>query len=123
MRGLLQLIREHPAAVEADLSRYHQASLADLAEGRLSLWQVWARVRYLPVESATAQAQGHGDGWDMTSYLVADVYQILTEKPHPADPRIERARRARLADKQRRVDDIAEFDRERLAATGTRATA
>ena len=108
--------------MEADLSQYHQASLADLDEGRLTLWQVWARLRYLPLESATAQAQGHGDGagWSLLTYVAADIYHVVAGQPHPADPRTERVRQKRLADTQARVDDIAAFDRERLAA-GTKA--
>lgn len=121
MRGLLQLIRDHPAAVEADLSRYSHASLRDLRERRLTHWEVWARLQYLPPECATAQAQGHGDGWDLTSYIAADIYRLLAEKPHPADPRIERETAQRRERTAQKIDEIAEFDRERLAATGTKA--
>lgn len=117
MRGLLQLIRDHPAAVEADLARYSHGSLRDLHEGRLTLWEVWARLQYLPPECATAQAQGHGDGWGLVACVAADIYHAITGQPYPHDPRTERARKKRLADTQQRVDEMAEFDRERLAAT------
>lgn len=121
MRGLLQLIRDHPAAVEADLARYSHGSLRDLRERRLTHWEVWARLRYLPLESATAQAQGHGDGWDLMSYIAADIYRLLAEAPHPADPRTarkaeaDRAQAARTKARQDRLnqDKTSVFRRKR----------
>lgn len=121
MISLLRLIRDHPGAVEADLSRYHGCSLVDFERGRLTLWQVWVRLQHLPLESATARAQGYGDGWEIQTYLVADIYAALAGKPHPADPRTARAERERLKEKRRRVDELAEFERERrerLSASG-----
>lgn len=118
MRGLLRLIRDHPGAVEADLSRYYGCSLVDLERGHLSLWQVWARLQHLPLQSATAVAMGHGDGWDIQTYLIADIYAALGGKPHPADPRTARAERKRLEKKRQRVDELAEFERERRRRRG-----
>jgi hypothetical protein len=109
MTGLLRLIRDHPAAVEADLARYSHGSLRDLREGRLTHWEVWARLQYLPLESATGQATGQGDGWSLLTYVAADIYRLLADAPHPADPRTARkaeADRAQAARTKARQDRL-----------------
>ncbi|TMZ68674.1 hypothetical protein EMG21_28450 [Klebsiella pneumoniae] len=82
--------------MEADLARYYQSTIYEFYEGRLSLWQLAVRVRYLPIESACNQVMG-ADGLTVAEYLLFDLFNLQTEKPHPGDPR---ARRAEAAQKQ-----------------------
>jgi hypothetical protein len=93
MTSLLRLIRDHPDALEADLSRYHNGmDLRDYwrtgPDGRrlLTLRQIAARVRYLPPDCATAQALG-GSGWTTADYLLADVFHAQAGRPHPGRPK------------------------------------
>ena len=110
------LVRDHPRALEADLSRYHNCSLADYHSGRLTLWQLGARVRYLPSESALQQSLGEGAGWSITDYLASDIILAVTGQRHPDDPRTSRETQKRRDRVRERISDIAEFDRERRAA-------
>lgn len=124
MTGLLRLIRDHPAPLEADLSRYHRMDLRDYwrvgPDGRrlLTLRQIAVRVRYLPLDSAVAVALG-GSGWTNVDYLLSDVFHAQAGKAHPARPKPtaeqkaetpdrRRARTAALARKRQREQDIAE---------------
>ncbi|RKS07578.1 hypothetical protein DFP74_3256 [Nocardiopsis sp. Huas11] len=100
--------------MEADLARYYRIELADLWRGRLSLRRLAVLIRHLPVDSATMTALG-GDGWTLSHYLQADMVHASTGQPHPADPRVRRAKEekeARLAEAKRRADQR----REELAA-------
>lgn len=54
--GLVQLLREHGEAIEADLLRYYQVDLLDLYRGEMSWRRLRVLVRHLPLESATARA-------------------------------------------------------------------
>jgi len=107
--------------VEADLSRYYGASLADLWQGRLTLWQVWARIQHLPEESATARAVGTGDGWPLIGYLIADIYALLAEQPHPADPRKERRKELKAKRAAQAAADLKAYDAERAELRRQRA--
>jgi len=120
MRGLLRLIREHPDAVESDLSQYHGLDYRDRwqfgPDGRrlLTLRMIAVRVRYLPLDSACAVASG-GSGWRTEHYLAAHLFQATTGKAHPALPKSSpianparekalRAGRARARERQRAID-------------------
>lgn len=120
MRGLLRLIREHPDAVESDLSQYHQIDYRDRwrfdPNGRrlLTLRMIAVRVRRLPPDSACAIESG-GSGWRIGDYLLAHLFQATTGKPHPALPEASpiasparekalRAGRARARERQRAID-------------------
>lgn len=91
MIGLLRLIRDHPDALEADLSHRHGMDLRDYwrrdSYGRrlLTLRQIAARVRWLPADSAVARVLG-GPGWTNADYLLADVFHAHAGKPHPGRP-------------------------------------
>lgn len=98
--------------MEADLARTGD-SLADLWSGRLSLWQVWARIQHSPAESAVGHATGAADGWPLTAYLLADIYQVIVGKPHPADPRTPRMKKHKAAEALQKRDELAAYDRER----------
>lgn len=103
--------------MEADLARYYHTSIYDYYDGHLSLWQVAARVRYLPPESATRRALG-GDGLTHTDYLLYDLVHAQTGQPHPGDPRVARAKAAedaRLREAKARSDER----RRRLGITGS----
>lgn len=98
--------------MEADLARTGD-SLADLWSGRLSLWQVWARIQHSPAESAVGHATGAADGWPLTAYLLADIYQVIVGKPHPADPRTPRMKKHKAAEALQKRNELAAYDRER----------
>jgi hypothetical protein len=120
MTGLLRLIRDHPDALEADLSALHHTDLRDYwrrgSNGRplLTLRQIAVRVRRLPADSAVARLLG-SPGWARADYLLADLVHVQTGKPHPARPKPDTARetpekrgarRAALARAQQRRQDI-----------------
>ncbi|MFF4779407.1 hypothetical protein ACFY05_41990 [Microtetraspora fusca] len=48
-------------------------------------------LRHLPADSATARAVGHS-GWTTSDYLISDLWQALTGKPHPARPQAKASR-------------------------------
>jgi len=85
------LLRDHPGAVEADLSRYHQIRYSNRwrfdPDGRrlLTLREIAVRVKYLPPDSATSIALG-GSGWRLEHFLAAHIFQATTGNPHPALP-------------------------------------
>lgn len=98
--------------MEADLARTGD-SLADLWSGRRSLWQVWARIRHAPAESAIGAATGHADGWPLVAYLLADIYEVVVGKPHPADPRVDRRKTAKASKAVQMRAELAAYDQER----------
>jgi hypothetical protein len=99
--------------VEADLARTGDR-LADLWSGRLSLWQVWARVvAHAPTESAIGHATGQADGWPLIAYLLTDIFEVIVGKPHPADPRAPRVKKHKAERAVRMRDELAAYDRER----------
>lgn len=101
--------------MEADLARTGDR-LADLWAGRLSLWQVWARVMaHTPLESAIGHATGQADGWPLEAYLLADIYQLIAGKHHPTDPRTPRIKKHKAQRAVRMRDELAAYDRERAA--------
>ena len=120
MRGLLRLIREHPDAVESDLSRYCNLDYRDRwrfgPDGRrlLTLRMIAVRVAHLPPDAACVIASG-GSGWTRSDFLLAHLYQAFTGEPHPALPtsspiaspereKALRAGRARARERQRAID-------------------
>lgn len=123
MIRLLRLIRVHPDAVEADLSRYHNGmDLRDLwrrdpaGRARLTLRQIYVRIKHLPLDSATANIES-GNGWVLTHYLLADLYQSMAGQQHPHDPRVTRkpVDQSQLKAAKKRHDER----RERLGITGS----
>lgn len=110
MRALLRLLREHEAAVEADLSRYHGIDYRDRwrydehGRRRLTLRMILVRTRAFPPDSAVGRALGIELGWKVGDYLLADVYHALTGKRHPARPRGTRSRvKAPTPDRAKKV--------------------
>ena len=114
------MLRDHPGAVEADLSQYHHIRYTDRwrfgPDGRrlLTLREIAVRVKYLPPDSATAVALG-GSGWRLEHYLAAHLFQATTGEPHPALPKQSpiadpmrakhvREAKARAAERQRAID-------------------
>jgi len=108
--------------VESDLSQYHHIDYRDRwrfdADGRrlLTLRMIHVRVQNLPLDSATAIAEGSG-GWTIGHYLQAHAVEVQTGKPHPWTPtpgkelmqaEKDQARTAALARKRKRDLDIAE---------------
>ena len=103
--------------MEADLARYYHSSIHDFWDGRLSPWQLAARIRHLPVESACNAALG-GDELTVGEYLLYDLVHIHTEKPHPQDPRMLRAEKAKNEQIQKAAER-ARTRRERLGMRGS----
>ena len=96
MIGLLRLLRDHPDAVEHDLSRFHQVDLRGLwaTPRRLTLRQVAVRLRYLPETAATRIVQ-RGSDWTREHQLLDQIRMqtaasggtpVKDLKPHPASP-------------------------------------
>lgn len=95
MRALLALVRQHTAAVEADLQRFYGVDLADLWRGALSIRRLSVLVYGLPAESLTVAAlNGTDPGWDAGALVTADVFAALTGQPHPARPEPRKPSRA-----------------------------
>jgi len=107
--------------VESDLSRYHHIDYRDRwrfdADGvrRLTLRMILARLKHLPLDSATIIAEG-GDGWTLENHLQAHLYGATAGEKHPwlpehkkqVTPGMQAARKAALARKKKREIDIAE---------------
>lgn len=76
---------------------------------------IHVRIKSLPLDSATAIAEGSG-GWTLAHYLAAQAVEVQTGKPHPGKPEIDntptpaasRARKDALARKRERERLIAE---------------
>ncbi len=86
IRSLHRLLTEHGEAIEADLRRYYQRSLTDLATGAMSIRELIAYVRHMPPGSAL-QACTDGHMWDINGFLLADLYGVWACERHPSDPR------------------------------------
>ena len=114
------MLREHPGAVEADLSQYYHLDYRDRwrfdSDGhrRLTLRMISVRVGHLPSDSATSVALG-GPGWRLEHYLAAHLYGAMAGEPHPSlpkaspitDPEREKALRSarlRARERQRAID-------------------
>lgn len=93
---LLRLLRDHPGAVEHDLSRYHQVDLRDLwaSPRRLTFRQVIVRLRFLP-ETAATQVVQRGTDWTREHQLLDQIRMQTAAsggtpvdklQPHPASP-------------------------------------
>lgn len=111
--------------MEADLSRIYGIDYRDRwrfdSEGRrkLTLRMIWARVEYLPRDSAVRTVLNGGrPEWGDAEYLLADVWAATAgaQEPHPARPvppqevvnpeRTKSVKRAkRLADQRRKDID------------------
>ena len=106
MRGLLALLREKPALVEADLRRFYGVAIGDLwrfdALGcrRLTYRQIFVYICNLPRDSALAiDANGGTTPWSPTDHLIADLWalkrnegrkQTQRAKDHPGRPKPKR---------------------------------
>lgn len=103
--------------MEADLARYYGSTVLEYHGGRMSLWQLAARVRHLPVESACNAALG-GDGTSNVEYLLYDLISATIGEPHPDDPRHLREKRRR-AEELRAAKAQSDARRERLGIKGS----
>lgn len=103
--------------MEADLARYYHSSIYDYWGGQLTLWQLAARIRHLPVESACNAALG-GDELTIGEYLLYDLIHVHTEKPHPGDPRVKRADKAKQ-EQLKAAHARARERRQRLGISGS----
>lgn len=108
--------------MEADLSRFHHIDYLDRwrfderGQRRLTLRQIWVRIRYLPPESAVAALERNGElHWSLEAHLLDDLRMVWTgtkekpAKPHPARPQpskrksLDPKRRRKLADARKRA--------------------
>ncbi|GEB46944.1 hypothetical protein MTE01_28890 [Microbacterium testaceum] len=98
--------------MEADLQRFHGVDLGALWRGELTIRRLSVLVFHLPPESALKRLgmPPSADGWDVNSFLLADLFAALTGKTHPGRPeaqsRAERYRnlRTRLEAQRARLD-------------------
>lgn len=80
-------LREHPAALEADLARFYGVDLSEFWRGGVSLRRLASLVYFLPAGGAVWAAQnGVPYGWTLTDILVTDLFHALTGEAHPARP-------------------------------------
>lgn len=103
--------------MEADLSRYHQCDYRDRwrtdehGRPRLTLRQIWVRVRHLPVDSAVMQTDPDWTAWRLEHHLLDEVRMMVQAsiptkdagpkiKPHPDRPVSDRAAK-RMSDPER----------------------
>lgn len=119
---LLRLLRDHPDAVEADLSRYHHLDLRDYwtrrtRKGRrvLSFRMLSVRVRHLPLDSATGQIN-LGDLWinNRTELLLVEIWESLTGHRHHLRP--PETPKAESPDRQKKLAAARKRAQERRAA-------
>lgn len=72
--GLVAFLREHGAAVEADLQRFYDADLSDLTTGRLTWRRLAVLIAGLPRESVTVQEVNGPDlAWGLAEHLLAFI--------------------------------------------------
>lgn len=98
--------------MEADLSRFHGVDLADLWRGELTIRRLSVLLHHLPADAALRSIglPSAAFGWDVNTFLLADVFHALTGKPHPQRPalqtRAERytSLRERLAEQRSRLN-------------------
>lgn len=78
--GLVALLREHGAAIEADLQRYYGERLSDITTGRLSWRRLRVLITGLPSSSSLFRAvNGAAAEWSTSDHLLAltvDALQI-----------------------------------------------
>jgi hypothetical protein len=75
--SLVDLIRTHGEAVEADLRRYYHTRLADLTTGRLTWRELRVLIARLPVESETRTEIDPNAGWSPVEHLLAGIFDVL----------------------------------------------
>jgi hypothetical protein len=112
------LVRQHTDALEASLQQTYRIDLRDLWRGGLTWRRLRVLVRHLPLTCPLAVELGGAD-WSRTDFLLADLFSVWTEKPHPADPR---RTKIRGGDDERLVRSAyreSRSRRERLGITGS----
>lgn len=81
--GLRRFLEEYGEAVEWDMARYWPGrSLLELHRGEMSWRELRVFLRYLPAESATAQAVNPDNSWSRSEQLTAAVVDRLGELTH-----------------------------------------
>lgn len=110
-----------PDKVERDLSRFHHLRYSDrwrydeAGQPRLTLREIWVRIKDSPGDSALAAHFNSGTPrWGTTEHLLANIWEALTGRAFPARPkppaqqaktaarrRAEAAARARFAKRNR----------------------
>ncbi|MGW7248816.1 hypothetical protein [Streptomyces decoyicus] len=74
---MLDVLGEHPEAVEADLIRYYGGDpLAAFWRGEITLRKLRVLVEALPPDSATARAH-NGNAWLHSDYVATDSRDLL----------------------------------------------
>lgn len=118
--GLLRLLREHEAAVEADLQRYYQIDYRDRWRADLTLRRLHVLVTHLPPESSTAVALNGGfRQLSRTESLLAEIWQAAARSKHrhPLIAVALKKHRKPISSKRRRkLDDLVHRQRARRAA-------
>ncbi|WP_433592320.1 hypothetical protein [Nocardia sp. CA-145437] len=91
---MLALLRQHGDAIERDLRRIYGIRYSDRwrrnpdGTRALTLREIWVYVRELPHDSSLVRTTNEGrTRWSTTDYLLADLWQAWTGKPHYARPK------------------------------------
>ncbi len=75
--SLIDLLRRHGPAIEADLRRFYTVDLCDLGTARLTWRRLWVLLESLPPESAfVRKLAGVAATWSTTDYLLAHLIDI-----------------------------------------------
>lgn len=84
------LLGKYRRQIRADLARYFHTALADVARGRYTVTEIQDLVlSLLEIDGSLLRAAvqpAETSGWDLHAYLLADLFQALSSKPHPARP-------------------------------------
>ncbi|SUA72655.1 Uncharacterised protein [Nocardia otitidiscaviarum] len=93
---MLALLHRYADAIERDLARIYGIRYSDRwrfdqdGTRRLTLREIWIRIQELPHDSSLVRATNQGRArWSTTDYLLADLWQAWTGKPHYARPKTE----------------------------------
>ncbi|MBF6289320.1 hypothetical protein [Nocardia cyriacigeorgica] len=91
---LLRLLADRADEVEADLARHFGIRYTDRwrfdeqGQRRLTLREIWVRLRQLPDDSAIVIANNGGRRrWSDAEFLLADVFHALNGRMHPMRPK------------------------------------
>lgn len=94
------MLREHPDAVEADLSRFYGIDIRDrwltdaLGRPRLTLRMMVVRLRHLPLDSAVSQCENEGEKpWERVEHQLDEIRRHLAALGGDKNPKPDPGRR------------------------------
>jgi len=128
--SLLELLRGHGEAIEADLQHHYGVDLRDIGTPALTWRRLRVLIQHLPADSSLSKAMnGEAAEWGTAEYLLANVCDGVAAlvwqggnpkknpkpKPlqRPGDRRSKRKRQVPLDEMRRRLIDLRERERAR----------